>query len=172
MAMQANKQISVNVVGDVDLDLTPFLKRYKDGRIERLLKSPFLARLTARRPTAGWRRGMSSSTTAPACRHACSSPSDPPWPAGGSPSSCTSTAALSARRAPSAGRTTATPPPTRRAPGCSSCRWSTASRRSTPSPQPTTTHGARFGGWPPSPTRGSPTTRTPRARSSPAIALA
>jgi hypothetical protein len=41
MAMQANKHISAIVVGDVDVDLTPFLKRYKDGRIERLLKSPF-----------------------------------------------------------------------------------------------------------------------------------
>ncbi|CAN6170773.1 unnamed protein product [Urochloa humidicola] len=30
-------------VGDIDLDLTPFLKRYKDGRIERLLRSPFVA---------------------------------------------------------------------------------------------------------------------------------
>ncbi|XP_025828682.1 tuliposide A-converting enzyme b1, amyloplastic-like [Panicum hallii] len=40
--VRANKYY-VDVVDEVDLDLSPFLKRYKDGRIERLLKSPFVA---------------------------------------------------------------------------------------------------------------------------------
>ncbi|CAD6221455.1 unnamed protein product [Miscanthus lutarioriparius] len=43
--MHANKKC-VNVVGDVDdvdVDLYPFLLRYKDGHVERLLCSPFVA---------------------------------------------------------------------------------------------------------------------------------
>ncbi|PAN09342.1 hypothetical protein PAHAL_2G015400 [Panicum hallii] len=47
--MQANKSF-VDVADEVDLDLSPFLKRYKDGRIERLLMSPFIA--ASENPTA------------------------------------------------------------------------------------------------------------------------
>ncbi|CAN6210372.1 unnamed protein product [Urochloa humidicola] len=46
--MHANNS---RVNDDVDLDLTPFLKRYKDGRIERLLRSPFVA--ASENPTTG-----------------------------------------------------------------------------------------------------------------------
>ena len=55
--MHANKNPAVNVVGtDVEVDLSPFLLRYKDGRVKRLLKSPFVA--AAENPTAN--RGVAT----------------------------------------------------------------------------------------------------------------
>ncbi|KAG2631381.1 hypothetical protein PVAP13_2NG024800 [Panicum virgatum] len=44
--MHANK----DVVAEVDFNFSPFLKRYKDGRIERLLRSPLVA--ASENPTA------------------------------------------------------------------------------------------------------------------------
>ncbi|KAG0541489.1 hypothetical protein BDA96_02G020900 [Sorghum bicolor] len=41
--MHANEKCVNVVVGDVDVDLYPFLLRYKDGHVERLLCSPFVA---------------------------------------------------------------------------------------------------------------------------------
>ncbi|CAN6196762.1 unnamed protein product [Urochloa humidicola] len=54
--MHAKNKISANVVGEVDLNLSPFLNRYKDGRIERLLRSPFVA--ASEDPTAN--RGVAT----------------------------------------------------------------------------------------------------------------
>ncbi|KAG2631379.1 probable carboxylesterase 5 [Panicum virgatum] len=50
--MDANKNF-VDAVTEVDFDFTPFLKRYKDGRIERLLRSPLVA--ASEDPTANRR---------------------------------------------------------------------------------------------------------------------
>jgi len=38
--MHASKNFVEDAVAEVDFDFSPFLKRYKDGRIERLLRSP------------------------------------------------------------------------------------------------------------------------------------
>ncbi|CAL5078100.1 unnamed protein product [Urochloa decumbens] len=54
--MHANNKISANGVGEVDINLTPFLNHYKDGHIERLLKSPFVA--ASEDPTAN--RGVAT----------------------------------------------------------------------------------------------------------------
>ncbi|CAN6212992.1 unnamed protein product [Urochloa humidicola] len=55
--MRANKNcVNNNFVGDVDVDLYPFLLRYKDGRIDRLLRSPFVA--ASENPTAN--RGVAT----------------------------------------------------------------------------------------------------------------
>ncbi|CAN6170778.1 unnamed protein product [Urochloa humidicola] len=55
--MRPNKCVNNNFVGDVvDVDLYPFLLRYKDGRIERLLRSPFVA--ASENPTAN--RGVAT----------------------------------------------------------------------------------------------------------------
>ncbi|RLN34730.1 putative carboxylesterase 13 [Panicum miliaceum] len=53
--MHANKNF-VDVVAEVDSDFSPFLKRYKDGRIERLLRSPLVE--AAENPTAN--RGVAT----------------------------------------------------------------------------------------------------------------
>ncbi|CAL5091651.1 unnamed protein product [Urochloa decumbens] len=54
--MHANNKICANGVGEVDINLTPFLNHYKDGRIERLLRSPFVA--ASEDPTAN--RGVAT----------------------------------------------------------------------------------------------------------------
>ncbi|RCV09353.1 hypothetical protein SEVIR_2G025400v4 [Setaria viridis] len=56
--MHANKNCVNNFVGDVDVDvdLHPFLLRYKDGRVERLLRSPFVP--ASENPTAN--RGVAT----------------------------------------------------------------------------------------------------------------
>src|SRR6185437_11349747 len=41
--MHASKIFVEDAVAEVDFDFSPFLKRYKDGRIERLLRSPPVA---------------------------------------------------------------------------------------------------------------------------------
>ena len=41
--MHASKNSVEDAVAEVDFDFSPFLKRYKDGRIERLLRSPLVA---------------------------------------------------------------------------------------------------------------------------------
>jgi len=41
--MHASKNFVEDAVAEVDFDFSPFLKRYKDGRIERLLRSPPVA---------------------------------------------------------------------------------------------------------------------------------
>ncbi|RLN32853.1 hypothetical protein C2845_PM03G18840 [Panicum miliaceum] len=46
----------MDVVAEVDFDFSPFLKRYKDGRIERLLRSPLVA--ASENPTAN--RGVAT----------------------------------------------------------------------------------------------------------------
>ncbi|CAN6222319.1 unnamed protein product [Urochloa humidicola] len=54
--MHANNKISANVAGEVDINLSPFLNHYTDGRIERLLRSPFVA--ASEDPTAN--RGVAT----------------------------------------------------------------------------------------------------------------
>ncbi|RLN35293.1 putative carboxylesterase 13 [Panicum miliaceum] len=55
--MHANENPALNAVGtDVEVDLSPFLLGYKDGRVKRLLKSSFVA--AAENPTAN--RGVAT----------------------------------------------------------------------------------------------------------------